>query len=81
MAEDIIPDVPDLSLQEQLANRQLATQVIKDNLNKAQARIKQQADKHRQDRQLSVGDMVYLKLQPYRHTTLSTHRCLKLHSK
>lgn len=25
--------------------------------------------------------MVYLKLQPYRHTSLSTHRCLKLHSK
>ena len=25
--------------------------------------------------------MVYLKLQPYRHTSLSLHRCLKLHSK
>uniref|UniRef100_A0A453SWK3 Tf2-1-like SH3-like domain-containing protein n=1 Tax=Aegilops tauschii subsp. strangulata TaxID=200361 RepID=A0A453SWK3_AEGTS len=28
-----------------------------------------------------VGDMVYLKLQPYRHTSLSLHRHLKLHSK
>ena len=25
--------------------------------------------------------MVYLKLQPYRHTSLSAHRSLKLHSK
>ena len=25
--------------------------------------------------------MVYLKLQPYMHTSLSIHRCLKLHSK
>jgi hypothetical protein len=28
-----------------------------------------------------VGDMVYLKIQPYRHTSLSSHGCLKLHSK
>ena len=28
-----------------------------------------------------MGDMVYLKLQTYRHTSLSDHRSLKLHSK
>uniref|UniRef100_A0A453KXP9 Tf2-1-like SH3-like domain-containing protein n=1 Tax=Aegilops tauschii subsp. strangulata TaxID=200361 RepID=A0A453KXP9_AEGTS len=28
-----------------------------------------------------VGDMVHVKLQPYRHTSLSIHRHLKLHSK
>lgn len=39
------------------------------------------ADRKRSERTLEVGDMVYLKLQPYRHTTLSLHRCLKLHSK
>lgn len=81
IVEDIMPDIPDISTQEQLLNRQLANQVIKDNLSKAQARIKNQADKHRLDQHFSVGDMVYLKLQPYRHTSLSTHRCLKLHSK
>jgi len=48
---------------------------------KAQARIKHQADKHRVERQLEVGDMVYLKIQPYRHSSLSIHRSLKLHSK
>lgn len=81
VAEVVLPDCPDLSAQEQLRNRQLATQVIKDNLQKAQARIKHQVDKHRTDRSFSVGDMVYLKLRPYRHTSLSTHGCLKLHSK
>jgi exosome complex RNA-binding protein Rrp4 len=59
----------------------VAQQVIKDNLLKAQSRIKQQADKNRQDREFAVGDMVYLKIQPYRHTSLSAHSCLKLHSK
>jgi hypothetical protein len=54
---------------------------IKENLLKAQERMKHQADKNRQERQLLVGDMVYLKLQPYRHTSLSLHRCIKLHSK
>lgn len=41
--------------------------------------MKHYADKKRSERSLEVGDMVYLKLQPYRHTTLSIHRCLKLH--
>jgi hypothetical protein len=59
----------------------VAAQVIKDNLLKAQAKIKHQADKNRSDREFTMGDMVYLKLQPYTHTSLSAHRCLKLHSK
>ena len=59
---------------------QIATQ-IKENLAKAQERMKHFADKNRVDRSFDIGDMVYLKLQPYRHTSLSIHRCLKLHSK
>jgi hypothetical protein len=81
VAEVVISDCPDLTPQEQARNRQVASQVIKDTLIKAQARIKQHADKNRTDKEFSVGDMVYLKLQPYRYTSLSTHRCLKLHSK
>ena len=64
-----------------LRDRQLATTVIKENLTKAQERMKHFADKKRTDRELAVGDMVYLKIQLYRHTSLSIHRHLKLHSK
>ena len=63
-----------------LTAEQTANQ-IKGNLLRAQERMKHYADKKRSERSLEVGDMVYLKLQPYRHTTLSIHRCLKLHSK
>jgi len=81
VAETVLPDCPSDNAREILQNRQLAAQLIKDNLLKAQARIKQQADKHRTERVFTVGDMVYLKIQPYRHTSLSLHNCIKLHSK
>lgn len=81
VAEVVLPDCPDDNARQILQNRQLATQLIKDNLLKAQARIKHQADKHRTERSFEAGDMVYLKIQPYRHTSLSIHRSLKLHSK
>ena len=81
IAEVILPDCPNDNAKQLLQHRELATQIIKDNLSKAQSRIKQQADKHRSDREFSIGDMVYLKLQPYRHTSLSIHNSLKLHSK
>ena len=62
-------------------DRDTIAQQIKDNLLKAQERMKFFADKKRSERQLAIGDMVYVKLQPYRHTSLSIHRHLKLHSK
>jgi hypothetical protein len=55
VAEVVTPDCPDLTPQEQARNRQVASQVIKDTLIKAQARIKQQADKNRTDRIFSWG--------------------------
>lgn len=55
--------------------------MIKDNLLKAQNKMKVYADKKRTEREFIVGDMVYLKIQPYRHTSLSILRSLKLHSK
>lgn len=80
VAEDVIPDCPNLTMQEQLRNRQVALQVIRDTLLKAQSGMKQQADKNRSDREFAVGDMVYLKIQPYRHTSLSAHNSIKLQS-
>jgi hypothetical protein len=58
-----------------------ALNTIKQNLQLAQERMKKNADKHYSKRDLTVGDMAYLKLQPYRHTSLGIDRSIKLHSK
>lgn len=38
--------------------------LLKQNLISSQARMKPQADQHRSDKSVNVGDGVYLKLQP-----------------
>ena len=81
VVEVVLLDCPDDNARAIIQNRQSATQIIKDTLIKAQSRIKHQTDKHRTDRVLEVWDMVYLKIQPYRHTSLRLHNSLKLHSK
>lgn len=43
---------------------------LEENLNKASNRMKLQADKKRQDCELEFGDWVYLRLQPYRQSSL-----------
>ena len=80
IAKMMLPLVEGEDHQAQL-DRDTIAQQIKDNLLKAQERMKFFGDKKRSERQLAVGDMVYVKLQPYRHTSLSIHRHLKLHSK
>lgn len=81
LAEALLPG----SLLEGARNTQEAKhailETVKSNLAKAQARMKYFADQHRQERTLEVGDMVYLKMQPYRHNSLGLHSSLKLHSK
>ena len=44
--------------------------IIRHQLLRAQRRMKNQADKHRSERSFAVGDLVYLKLQPY-HSVVS----------
>jgi hypothetical protein len=81
LAELLIPiDDSDHSLLPNSTPEAITLQ-IKANLQKAQERMKLQADRNRSERHLEIGGMVYLKLQPYRHTSLSIHRCLKLRSK
>ena len=53
-----------------LQNRQDLISLLKQNLLSAQARKKSQADLHRSDTSFTVGDWVYLKLQPYRQHSL-----------
>lgn len=61
--------------------RQQMQQLPKDNLLKAQERMKIYADQRRTERSFQVGDLVYLKLQPYRQTSLALRKSLKLCSK
>ena len=80
IAELMLPPAEGEDQQAETDRDSIAAQ-IKDNLLRAQERMKFYADKKRFDRQLEVGDMVYVKLQPYQHTSLSIHRFLKLQSK
>lgn len=64
IAEVVLPDSPNEEVQGLLQRRQLAFDVIKDNLNRAQEKMKHYADKKRKEREFAVGDMVYLKMQP-----------------
>ncbi|XP_071939810.1 uncharacterized protein [Coffea arabica] len=43
--------------------------------------MKQFADKDRSERSFQVGDLAYLKLQPYRQTSVAVRKNLKLSSK
>jgi hypothetical protein len=70
--------IPVGDLQSWLANRQLMTQTIKQHLLRAQQRMKHQADRNRSDRVFAVGDMVYLKLQPYIQSSVAVRANHKL---
>ena len=67
LAEDSKVEAVDKSLRA----REECIHMLKFHLERAQKRIKQQADKHRVDRVLEVGDLVYVKLQPYRQQTVA----------
>lgn len=51
------------------------------NLQQAQQRMKRFADLNRTERTFEVGDLVYLKMQPYREIALGLRNALKLTSK
>lgn len=52
--------------------------LIQQHLERAQRRMKDQADKRRSERHFSPGDWVYLKLQPYVQTSLGPRANQKL---
>ena len=74
LAGDSKVEAVDRSLQA----REAAVKMLKFYLQRAQNRMKQQADKKRSDRHFQPGDLVYVKLQPYRQTTVASRQCLKL---
>ena len=61
-----------------LQTRQQLISLLKQNLVAAQERVKATANKHRTVREFTIGDWVYLKLQPYKQMSLRQKRLGKL---
>jgi hypothetical protein len=75
-AEAIGAYVPQLD--DGLSERALMQDLVRHHLNRAQQRMKRQADKHRSERQFEVGNWVFLKLQPYVQSSLARRAHQKL---
>ena len=52
--------------------------IFRQHLERAQLRMERQANKKRMERQFLVGDMVYLRLQPYVQTSVAQRSSQKL---
>ena len=65
-------------VEDALLDRDATLQLLKDNLIRAQDRMKKWADLHRTERSFEVGDMVFLRLQPYRQISVGGRRSQKL---
>jgi hypothetical protein len=68
--------VPDLETWMQ--ERELLSELVKQQLARAQQRMKSQADKNRSERSFEVGDRVYLKLQPHVQSSVALRSNQKL---
>ncbi|MCI11049.1 hypothetical protein A2U01_0032148, partial [Trifolium medium] len=66
------------SVAEQLQQRDIVLAQLKANLLKAQQKMKHQADKKRRDWKLEVGELVLVKLQPYRQQYVALRKNNKL---
>jgi ribosomal protein L21E len=73
---DVTPEV-EVTLQE----KDRIMKSLQQNLLQAKNRMKKYADLKRTERTFEIGDMVYLKMQPYRETALGLRNSLKLSSK
>ena len=66
------------SVEELLSERTHLISQMQANLKKAQLRMTTQTNKHRTDKQFEVGDWVFVKLQPYRQTSVAQRQSNKL---
>ncbi|XP_014519802.1 uncharacterized protein LOC106776848 [Vigna radiata var. radiata] len=66
------------AVQDQLILRDATLAQLKDNLQRAQQVMKKYADKKRIPKEFAVGDMVLVKLQPYRQHTVALRKNQKL---
>lgn len=67
-----------VDVEQWLREHQSHSALLKNHLLKAQAKIKMYADQHRSARSFSVGDEVFLKLQPYVQHSVVNRPCAKL---
>jgi hypothetical protein len=67
-----------MDLPAMLAHRQAQLDILKTNLAAARNRMKLKADRHRSEKEFSVGDKVLLKLQPYVQQSVICRRYPKL---
>ena len=66
------------AVDEYLRDRDAILRELRYNLLLAQDRMKCQADQHRREASFLVGDYVYLKIQPYRQTSMAFRSSMKL---
>jgi hypothetical protein len=59
------------SLDEWLKEHKVMTELVRQHLNRAVTRMKHQADRGRTERQFEVGDLVFVKTQPYVQSSLA----------
>jgi hypothetical protein len=78
--EIVIPDNVSLETQETLMTQEQMIKSLQQNLAYAQHKMKKFADRKRTPRTFEIGDMVYLKMQPYREKALGLGHALKLTS-
>ncbi|XP_074297466.1 uncharacterized protein LOC141628193 [Silene latifolia] len=61
-----------------LATREECIKVLQFHLKRAQDRMKVQSNKGRTDKKFNVGELVYIKLQPYKQMSVVYRSCAKL---
>ncbi|KAA0066054.1 ty3-gypsy retrotransposon protein [Cucumis melo var. makuwa] len=71
-------DTPNSALDEQLKERDIALGALKEHLKIAQEKMKMSADQKKREVEYMVGDMVFLKIRPYRQVSLRKRRNEKL---
>lgn len=64
-------DSPNVDASAWIHQHNQMAELVKDNLYKAQERMKFFADKHRKERSFVAGDFVYLKLQSFRQNSFT----------